>query len=208
MRFVFVGDAEAGKSSLLLRYYRDTFTLHYSKTQYELFTQTVTVDGQDIDLEMWDTSGDIALHQLQLLSYLAWDAVFLCFPVNSLKRFNSAKTKWLEEIRQHCRDAPVVLLGTKMDLRVGSGLWAPLFPNLETRIPAAEGASAAHRMGAVKYLECSAKTGEGVDRVFEEGVRSVFDERAADEEAARLKMGQQSKADHQGGGVMGRLSCF
>ncbi|KAH9909576.1 P-loop containing nucleoside triphosphate hydrolase protein [Xylariomycetidae sp. FL2044] len=205
MRFVFVGDQECGKSSLLLRYYRDTFTLAYTETKYELFSKTAVVDGREIDLELWDTSGDINLHQLQLLSYLAWDAIFLCFSVNSGKKFSSAKTKWLSEIKMYCRDAPIILLGLKKDCRVGTGLWAPLFSGLETRIGATEGNMTANGMGATKYLECSAKTGEGVDRVFEEGVRVVFDERAADEEAERMRRAYKKKSEKSG---LGHLVCF
>ena len=33
------------------------------------------------------------LEQLARLSYLAWDAVFLCFSVNSMRSFNSARTQ-------------------------------------------------------------------------------------------------------------------
>ncbi|KAI5865426.1 hypothetical protein GGS23DRAFT_559189 [Durotheca rogersii] len=72
-------------------------------------------------------------------------------------------------------------------MRLGTGLWAPLFPNLETRISAGEGSMAANGMGAVKYLECSARSGEGVNRIFEEGARIVLRDRLADEEAAQIR---------------------
>lgn len=32
-------------------------------------------------------------------------------------------------------------------------------------------------IGATRYVECSAKTGQGITGVFEEGVRAVFDRR-------------------------------
>lgn len=115
MRFIFVGDSGCGKSSMLLsvhcyhnhhmpncvdaptnecrRFYRDTFTPTSTPTQYELFNKIVRSGGQDVDLELWDTSGKIELNQLSLLSYLTWDAVFLCFSVNSDKNFRNAQTK-------------------------------------------------------------------------------------------------------------------
>ncbi|ORY71913.1 small GTPase superfamily, partial [Pseudomassariella vexata] len=199
LRFVFVGDSACGKSSMLLRFYRDTFTQAWLPTQYELFNKTVDVDGQDFDLELWDTSGNIELNQLSLLSYLAWDGVFLCFSVNSDKKFTNAQTKWINSIRMHCPGAPVFLLGLKKDTRVGSGMWAPLFPTWETRIGASEGSMAAHAMGTVKYMECSAKTGEGVDRIFEEGVRIVQTLRAGDDATIREKPQKMS---------LGKLFCF
>ncbi|KAI0525449.1 P-loop containing nucleoside triphosphate hydrolase protein [Xylaria bambusicola] len=179
MRFVFVGDAACGKSSVLLRFYRDTFTQHYSPTHYELFHKVVAVDEQDTDIELWDTAGDIALEQLARLSYLAWDAVFLCFSVNSVRSFNNARTQWITQIRRYTRGAPLIFVGTKTDQRVGASLWAPLYPNLETRITATEGAMTATAIGATRYVECSAKTGQGIVGVFEEGVRAVYDRREA-----------------------------
>ncbi|XXG99961.1 Branchpoint-bridging protein [Hypoxylon texense] len=197
MRFVFVGDSGCGKSSLLLRYYNESYNPAYAPTHYELFDKIANVDGQDVDLELWDTSGDFEQHQLKLLSYLAWDAVFLCFSLDSLSRFTNAQTKWVDEIRKHCRGVPIVLIGLKKDTRIGSGMWAPLYPHMAARICATEGARAAGVMRAIKYIECSAKTGENVNHVFEEGVRLVFDERAAEEERARLQNRQKSSSFSQ-----------
>lgn len=33
------------------------------------------VDNQYVDMELWDTSGDISLHQLSRLTYNTWDGV-------------------------------------------------------------------------------------------------------------------------------------
>ncbi|KAI8952230.1 P-loop containing nucleoside triphosphate hydrolase protein [Xylaria longipes] len=185
MRFVFVGDAKCGKSSILLRFYRDTFTLHYKPTKYELFHKGVAVDEQSTDIELWDTSGDVKLEQLGRLSYLAWDAVFLCFNVDSERSFNNARTQWITQIRRYTRAAPLILVGTKTDQRVGASLWTPLYPHLETRITATEGTMTATEIGAVRYVECSAKTGQGIKGVLEEGVRAVFRRRAAYEKLER-----------------------
>ncbi|KAI0197133.1 small GTPase superfamily [Xylaria flabelliformis] len=181
MRFVFIGDAKCGKSSILLRFYRDTFTLHYKPTQYELFHKGIAVDEQSTDIELWDTAGDVRLEQLERLSYLAWDAVFLCFSVDSERSFNNARTQWTAQIRRYTRGAPLILVGTKTDQRVGASLWAPLYPHLDSKITATEGTMTATEIGAIKYVECSAKTGQGINGVLEEGVRAVFHRRAAHE---------------------------
>lgn len=181
------------------RFYFDTFTDNWAPTQYELFNKSINVDGKYSDLELWDTSGRIELHQLRLLSYLAWDGIILCFSVNSDKKFANAQTKWINEIHMHCHGAPVFLVGLKKDTRIGSGIWAPLFPNLETRIGTSEGAIAARSIGAVSYMECSAKTGEGVNKVFENGVQMIRAARSGKEAMAR---------DKSQGTSLGQLLCF
>ena len=60
---------------------------------------------------------------------------------------------------------------------------------------------AAIGMGAAKYMECSAKTGEGVKRVFDESIRIVLDD-STDEEAARMVKGK-SQARR-----LGEVLCF
>ncbi|KAH8664176.1 P-loop containing nucleoside triphosphate hydrolase protein [Xylariales sp. PMI_506] len=187
MRFAVVGDDNSGKTCMLLRFYRNSFCEDWNPTQYELFNKTILVDGQHVEVELWDMAGKIELHQLSLLSYLAWDAIFLCFSVNCERKFANAQTHWMDEIRKTCGDIPVVVVGTKIDTRIGSGSWAPLFPNMNTRISASEGAMAANGVGAIRYLECSAKTGHGVSHVFEEGVRSVRAFEAGPEASIREK---------------------
>ncbi|KAI1390720.1 P-loop containing nucleoside triphosphate hydrolase protein [Hypoxylon trugodes] len=208
MRFVLVGDSGCGKSSLLLRYYRDTFTETYTKTQYELFTKIETVDEKEVDLELWDTSGDLGLHQLQLLSYLAWDAVFLCFSVDSTVRFANAQTQWVDEIRKYCGDIPIILLGLKKDTRMGTGIWAPLYPHIQARITATEGSTAATIMRAVKYIECSAKTGENVERVFQEGIRTVLCGRDEEKDLARVRKAYEDEEDAPPAKSFAKFMCF
>ncbi|KAI1375121.1 P-loop containing nucleoside triphosphate hydrolase protein [Hypoxylon crocopeplum] len=206
MRFLFVGDSGCGKSSLLLRYYFNQFDPAPTKSQYELFNKSVVVDGQDVDLELWDTSGNLALHQLKLISYLSWDVVFLCFSVESPMRFAKTQLSWVNEIGKHCGGAPVVLLGLKKDTCMGKSIGMPLVPHLQARLCAAEDSSGATIMRAIKYIQCSAKTGENVDLVFEEAVRIVIYDRAEKEELARIRKGY--KDDNEKSGGLAKFLCF
>lgn len=56
---------------------------------------------------------------------------------------------------------------------------------------------AAHGMGAVKYLECSAKTGDGVIHVFEESLRHL--------QAIRNDLGSPEPKKSSG---LSQLLCF
>ncbi|KAI2621605.1 P-loop containing nucleoside triphosphate hydrolase protein [Hypoxylon sp. NC1633] len=208
MRFVFVGDSGCGKSSFLLRYHLNIFNTIHVKTQYELFNKTVNVDGRDVDLELWDTSGDFGLHQLQRLSYLSWDAVFLCFSIDTPMRLANLQMRWIDEIRNYCPNAPVILLGLKKDTRIGSGLWAPMYPQMQARISATEGSSSANIMRAVKYIECSAKTGENVNRVFNEGIKLVLGDRSEGNDPEQVQQKPQKRGTKKNGSDFARFMCF
>ncbi|KAI0595334.1 ras family-domain-containing protein [Biscogniauxia sp. FL1348] len=137
---------------------------------------------------------------------MVWDAALICFDVNSSKRYKHAKTRWLQEVQKYYPNVSFILVGLKKDERLGKGLWAPHLAQIETRIPAAEGTFAANSIGAVKYMECSAKTGEGVNRVFTEVARTVLDERAAEEEAN--KPTQEKERVSGAGSTLASMLCF
>ncbi|KAJ2988716.1 hypothetical protein NUW58_g3832 [Xylaria curta] len=70
----------------------------------------------------------------------------------------------------------------------------------KTEDPAQHGTMAATEIGATRYIECSAKTGQGIIDVFEEGVRAVFDRRE------KLGKFEKKKADHLSG--LAEFLCF
>ncbi|KAI2466718.1 ras family-domain-containing protein [Annulohypoxylon bovei var. microspora] len=190
MRFVVVGDSGCGKSTLLMRYYRNTFVPGLEKTKFDSFIKTTKVDDREIDLELWDTSGNLQLNQLQLLSYLVFDAVFLCFSLDNIKGFVDAQNKWVDDIHKNCPGALIILLGLKKDTCSGPGMRVPsIHPHLFSSIRTAQDPEDPDTkiMQSVKYVECSAKTGVNVDLAFEEGVRMVLAEREEQIALARIK---------------------
>ncbi|ETS80326.1 hypothetical protein PFICI_07855 [Pestalotiopsis fici W106-1] len=197
MRFAVIGDGNSGKTCMLLRWYYGVFNSNWYPTHYDLFNRSYPVDGRNTDLEIWDMAGRADLHQLALLSYLHWDGIFLCFSVNNDRKFNNAQTRWINEIHMHCPGIPIFLVGLKIDTRLGNGRWAPLFGPIDTRVSISEGEAAAASIGAVRYLECSAKTNEGVNQVFDEVIRTI----------RQLRSGRAPVQERRGM-TLGDLMCF
>ncbi|KAI0139454.1 P-loop containing nucleoside triphosphate hydrolase protein [Hypoxylon sp. NC0597] len=204
MRFIIVGDSGCGKSNLLLRYSRDVFDQDHIKTQYELFNKTTVVNNREVDLEIWDTSGELGLHQLELLSYMSWDTVFLCYGMDKVDVFMESQTTWVDQIRKNCGDIPVVLVGLKKDTRKGKGVWAPLRPELRARLCSHENEYGDVIMRAMKYVECSALTGENVHRLFDEAVQTVLADRIQEEEIARIR----ERFEEDDTNSFAKLMCF
>jgi Ras-related C3 botulinum toxin substrate 1 len=55
--------------------------------------------------------------RLRPLSYPHTDVAILALSVVSPSSFENIVAKWFPEIRHHCPDVPIILLGLKMDLR-------------------------------------------------------------------------------------------
>ena len=77
------------------------------------------------------------------------------------------RLKWWPELRHHGPQVPIVILGTKKDIR----------DKVSKPVTHPEGLEMAREIRAAKYLECSAITQKGIQGVFEEVVRVVTESR-------------------------------
>lgn len=73
-----------------------------------------------------------------------------------------------------CPDVPFILVGTKLDLRGDSGTLEKLRASNQAPVTTQKGEELAKKIRAIKYLECSAKTEDGLKTVFDEAVKSVL----------------------------------
>uniref|UniRef100_A0A6B2LJE6 Uncharacterized protein n=1 Tax=Arcella intermedia TaxID=1963864 RepID=A0A6B2LJE6_9EUKA len=172
-----VGDRSVGKSCLLLSYSRNAFPGDYMPTIFDYDYVKVVVDGQNISLNLWDSSfyaGDERYDSLRPLSYPQTD-VFICsFSVVNPNSYTNIPTKWLPEVTHHSPNTPILLLGTKVDLREDARTLEKLAAKDQTPICYEQGLRMAEEVHAVRYMECSALTQVGLKEVFEEAVRAVL----------------------------------
>jgi GTPase SAR1 family protein len=102
--------------------------------------------------------------------------VFLvCFSVVTPSSFENVRNKWVAELRHHCPNVPLLLVGTKVDLRDGDGGDdAQQHKKKSSYVTQGQGKALARDIEAMKYLECSALTQRGLKTVFAEAVRAVI----------------------------------
>ncbi|GFP91024.1 rac-like GTP-binding protein rac13 [Phtheirospermum japonicum] len=129
IKCVTVGDGAVGKTCLLISYTSNTFPTDYVPTVFDNFSANVSVDGQTVNLGLWDTAGQEDYNRLRPLSYRGADVFILAFSLISKPSFENISKKG-EELKK--------------------------------------------QIGAVTYVECSAKTQQNVKGVFDAAIKVVL----------------------------------
>uniref|UniRef100_A0A8D8RV13 Ras-related protein ced-10 n=1 Tax=Cacopsylla melanoneura TaxID=428564 RepID=A0A8D8RV13_9HEMI len=208
-----VGDGMVGKTCLLMTYTTKAFPQEYIPTVFENYSGTIT-DGKDrvYTVTLWDTAGQEDYERLRPLSYPNTDCFLLCFSINSRASYENIFSKWYPELSHYCPRVPIILVGTKVDIRDESAddvldhtkespeshfengklsssqshlAQAKHSKHSKKRVDLVttkQGKRMSKKIKAAKYMECSAKLNEGLDEVFLEAVQ-----RSANEKTNRKK---------------------
>lgn len=167
---------------------RGYFPQVYEPTVFENYVHDIFVDGQAMKLSLWDTAGQEEFDRLRSLSYSDTHTIMLCFSVDSRDSLENVQTKWVSEIVDHCEGVKLVLVALKCDLRSNEedGAEGETPAGAEDKAVSAsaapqkklisyeEGLAVAKKVGALRYLECSAKKNRGVNEAFTEAARCAL----------------------------------
>ncbi|KDR84513.1 hypothetical protein GALMADRAFT_262746 [Galerina marginata CBS 339.88] len=179
IKLVIIGDNSVGKTCLFTSYVERKFPTDYVPNVFGGYTATKTVDGKPFTLGIWDTAGQPEYDRLRPLAYPQTDVYLICFSLLSPESYDHVRTKWYPEISHFGPStAAFLLIGTKLDLRDSSAIIDELRNRHMAPIQYQQGVAMCRDIGADMYLECSALTLQGVDVVFEEGMRAVVNPRS------------------------------
>uniref|UniRef100_A0A6B2LJF1 Uncharacterized protein n=1 Tax=Arcella intermedia TaxID=1963864 RepID=A0A6B2LJF1_9EUKA len=174
VKCVVVGDDGVGKTCLLCVYTSNFFPTEYVPPIMENYSGNLVLNQQIINLTLWDTRGNESFDALRPLSYAHTDVWLVVFSVVSPSSFSRIVTQWAAEVSHFSPDAPVILVGTKVDLRDDPDVVAQLEKKGDGPVSYEKGLELSCEIKAVKYLECSALLRVGVREVFEEAIRAVL----------------------------------
>ncbi|XP_078174907.1 RHO-related protein from plants 9 [Carex rostrata] len=172
IKCVTVGDGAVGKTCMLICYTCNKFPTDYIPTVFDNFSANVSVDGNIVNLGLWDTAGQEDYSRLRPLSYRGADVFILAFSLISRPSYENVLKKWMPELRRFSPNVPVVLVGTKLDLREDRAYLAD-HPNASV-ITTAQGEELRKQIGAVAYIECSSKTQQSIKAVFDTAIKVVL----------------------------------
>ncbi|EDR25225.1 GTPase_rho, putative [Entamoeba dispar SAW760] len=172
IKLVIVGDGTVGKTCMLISYTTNAFPNEYIPTVFENYNATVVVDDNKINLGIWDTAGQEEYDRLRPLSYPSTDVFLICYSIMSKASYENVEGKWVKEIRTHCPDTPFLLIGTKSDIRDDYEQQQIIKNKGFELVSPNEGQEMAQKMGAIKFMECSALTQSNLVNVFKEAIRA------------------------------------
>ncbi len=175
LKIIAVGDAGTGKRRTICSFACNAFPEDPFNTRFDNFGVNYMFEGKPFGLNLWETS-EKDMDRLRPLSYPQTDVFLVCFSIDSPASLENVKSKWVPEIRHHCPTTPFILVGTKQDLRDDPETISHLAERGVSLVTPEEGDAMAKEVGAVKYLECSALTQEGLKTVFEEAIRAFNQE--------------------------------
>jgi len=171
IKCVCVGDGCVGKTSMLISYTTNSFPQSYLPTVFDNYAVTVMINQEPFTLALFDTAGQTDFQSLRRFSYKNTDVFLVCFNVMSPVSFKNALKMWVNEIRQiTSEDVPIVLVGTKIDLRNDQNQIENLAKSKEKVISREQGEQAAKQIRAQSYVECSALTQESLKETFDAAI--------------------------------------
>ena len=172
-----VGDGAVGKTCLVGSYTTGQAPGDYVPTVFDNYSANVDVDGQCHSLSLWDTAGQEDYDRLRPLSYPQTDVFIVCYSVTSKLSLLSAQTKWIPELRAFAPDAPIMLVGTKTDLRDDPNSVAELSLRGNRPVSSADGLDVSKTLNLPAWTECSSMTHNGLDNVFQLAAKVALDHR-------------------------------
>merc|ERR550534_3366120 len=105
---------------LLMCYTQKMFPREYIPTVFDNFSKNVSIEGNLIRLDLYDTAGQEDYDRLRVICYPNTDVFLVCYSVDSETSVNNINEKWVEEISHHAKESAIILVGLKKDIQTDS----------------------------------------------------------------------------------------
>ncbi|MFX1500867.1 MAG: Rab family GTPase [Promethearchaeota archaeon] len=152
------GDTGVGKTTLIHRFITDKFELDLGRSMgVNVSAKTINIEGFAINLQIWDFVGEQRFKQLlPIYSRGTFGGIFMYDISNKISLLNLIE--WISLFHNAPGDlnkeSPILIVGGKLDLDSDRKVYLEDVSNLSNSYE------------IIDFIECSAKTGENVEKVF------------------------------------------
>ncbi|KAI5170287.1 Ras-like protein gene family, member A [Pancytospora epiphaga] len=158
-----IGRGECGKTSIVHRLIRGTFSQTIPATPIESEVFSTAVNTTPVTLKIFDTSGQDDYSRFRALTLPISDYVLICYSTVDLMSFTEVEDTIISMVKLKApANAKVVLCGTKTDIKD------------DRCVSWEEGRLLSERIGAIQFFECSAFAAEGVTEIFDFIVNDIY----------------------------------
>lgn len=157
VKIILLGDSAVGKSKLVERFLcNDYIEKQLSTFALTLYRHTAHLDGNELQIEIWDTAGQECFQSLHPSYYFGAHACILAFDVTRKITYQHLK-QWYVEMRSSCPNIPCIVIANKIDVNPDVTRQRFKFPEVY-KLP---------------FYYVSAADGTNVVKIFEEVIRAA-----------------------------------
>ena len=170
-KIIEIGDTAVGKTAIKVRFTDNYFKKDLKTTLgVDFGTKEIKTSYLSTDLlfsgtkrftarmNVWDAAGQEMYDKIRGIYFKEAKGALICYDINNPLSFKNLD-KWVSDLEENIGKVPTLLIGNKTDL--------------ERKVSRKEGLKYANKHGFL-FIECSAKTGENVDDIFEKLAIEIF----------------------------------
>ena len=182
LKIVFLGDSGVGKTSILSFFVSGNKLESSNPTIGAAYvSKTINCNGIPVDLMIWDTAGQEMYRGLAPMYYRNASIAVIVFDLTLASTFNSVNY-WITELKKNIgEEINLIICGNKLDLAEERAISFEIIEEIEKK-------------NNSLYIETSAFTGVGIERMFQLAVDSVLKKiKLKNSENDKLKLNQNLK---------------
>ena len=161
---VLMDDTASGKSGCIDRFINGTFKFNsYNTVDVKYNVKRLQITEQTVDLKIWDTQYQERAKDLYLSYYRKAKTIILFMEITSKFSFNTFTQCATYLQKKFYNELPTLLVANKCDLKD------------QQEFSYEEGVQLAYKIGALTYVECSAKENINIDEVFTLAIKGAMD---------------------------------
>ena len=162
-----LGNGQVGKTSLIIKYVDNTFSLNYIQTLGMDFKIKMVKlqNSEEIRVKITDTAGQERFGSLSSNYLKKANGIILIYDITNRESFE-ALNNWADEIKEKSKSdeaRPIILIGNKLDLEGNRCISKEEGENF-----------AKNNCGGINFYETSCKTGENVENAINDLVSQVY----------------------------------